>query len=64
MLTLSANDELKTITLGLYSYRDLQQILYGPMFAGFFLASIPMIVFFSLNMRNFIGGITSGAVKG
>lgn len=64
MLTLSANDELKTITLGLYSYRDLQQILYGPMFAGFFLASIPMIIFFSLNMRNFIGGITSGAVKG
>lgn len=64
MLTLSASDELKTITLGLYSYRDLQQILYGPMFAGFVLASIPMIVFFSLNMKNFISGITSGAIKG
>lgn len=64
MLTLSANSDLKTITLGLYSYRDAQQILYGPMFAGFVLASVPMIILFSLNMKNFISGITSGAVKG
>lgn len=64
LLTLAANSDLKTITLGLYSFRDVQQILYGPMFAGFVLASIPMILLFSLNMKNFISGITSGAIKG
>jgi len=64
MLTLSSNKELKTITLGLYSYRDVQQILYGPMFAGFFMASIPLILLFSFNMKHFISGLTTGAVKG
>ncbi len=64
MLTLSSNSEMKTITLGLYSYRDVQQVLYGPMFAGFFLASIPLILLFSFNMKHFISGITTGAVKG
>ena len=63
LLTLSSSDKLKTITLGLYSFRDLQQIQYGPMFAGFVLASIPLIVLFSLNMKYFIAGITSGAIK-
>lgn len=64
MLTLSSNKDLKTITLGLYSYRDVQQILYGPMFAGFFMASIPLILLFSFNMKHFISGLTSGAIKG
>lgn len=63
MLTLSSNRKLKTITLGLYSYRDVQQILYGPMFAGFVLAAIPLVILFSVNMKNFIGGLTAGAVK-
>ncbi len=64
MLTLSSTKELKTITLGLYSYRDVQQILYGPMFAGFFMAAIPLILLFSFNMKHFISGLTSGAIKG
>lgn len=64
MLTLSSNSNMKTITLGLYSYRDVQQVLYGPMFAGFILASIPLILLFSFNMKHFISGITTGAVKG
>lgn len=63
LLTLSANDSMKTITLGLYSFRDIQQIQYGPMFAGFVLASLPLIILFSTNMKYFISGITSGAVK-
>ena len=64
MLTLSSDSNMKTITLGLYSYRDVQQVLYGPMFAGFILASIPLILLFSFNMKHFISGITTGAVKG
>ena len=64
LLTLSSNDSMKTITLGLYSFGDAQQVAYGPMFAGFVIASIPLVLLFSLNMKYFIAGITSGAVKG
>lgn len=64
MLTLSANKALKTITVGLYSYRDAQQILYGPMFAGFVMAAVPLVILFSLNMKTFISGLTSGSIKG
>lgn len=64
MLVLSGNKALKTITVGLYSFRDAQQILYGPMFAGFVMAAIPLVILFSLNMKSFISGLTSGAVKG
>lgn len=63
LLTLSSSKELKTITLGLYSFSDVQQVLYGPMFAGFVVAAIPLVVLFALNMNTFIGGLTAGAVK-
>ena len=64
MLVLSGNKALKTITVGLYSFRDAQQILYGPMFAGFVMAAIPLVILFSANMKSFIAGLTSGSVKG
>lgn len=64
MLVLSGNKALKTITVGLYSFRDAQQILYGPMFAGFVMAAVPLVILFSANMKSFISGLTSGAVKG
>jgi ABC-type glycerol-3-phosphate transport system permease component len=36
---------------------------WGPMFAGFVIASVPMIVLFLFTMRYFIAGLTSGAIK-
>lgn len=63
VLTLSSNRNLKTITLGLYSFRDVQQIQYGPMYAGFLMASIPLVILFAFNMKNFVDGLTAGAVK-
>lgn len=62
LLTLS-KESLRTVTLGLYSFSDAQQIRYGEMFAGFVLASIVPIVLFMCNMKHFITGITSGAIK-
>lgn len=62
-LTLT-RDALKTVTVGLYAFTDAQQIQYGYMFAGFVIASVPLIVLFSANMKNFVSGITVGAVKG
>lgn len=34
------------------------------MFAGYTIASIPLLVLFLLTMRQFIAGLTSGAIKG
>ncbi|OQA42372.1 MAG: L-arabinose transport system permease protein AraQ [Chloroflexi bacterium ADurb.Bin325] len=36
---------------------------YGPMFAGYVIASLPLIILFMFTMRYFIAGLTSGAIK-
>ena len=56
-------DNMKTITVGLYSFTDAQQIQYGTMFAGFVIAALPLVLLFSINMKYFIQGVTSGAIK-
>jgi len=56
-------ETMKTVTVGLYSFTDVQQTQYGLLFAGFIIASVPLIVLFTLNMRYFVEGIMSGAIK-
>lgn len=59
------NPELWTISLQLVSFSSqwasLQQ--YGPMFAGYVIASIPLFVLFIFTMRLFIEGLATGAIK-
>ncbi|MCB0063712.1 MAG: carbohydrate ABC transporter permease [Caldilineaceae bacterium] len=59
------NPELWTISLKLVSFSSqwasLQQ--YGPMFAGYVIASIPLLILFMFTMRLFIEGLASGAIK-
>jgi len=57
-------EKMKTVTVGLYAFTDVQQVQYGLMFAGFVIASIPLIILFSINMNYFIKGVTAGAIKG
>ncbi|GBF75179.1 hypothetical protein PA598K_03565 [Paenibacillus sp. 598K] len=52
-----------TLTVGLYRFMDQQQILYGQMFAGMTLGSLPLMLLFGLTMRYFVQGMTSGAIK-
>lgn len=52
-----------TITVGLYRFMDQQQILYGPMFAGMTLGSLPLMILFGFTMKYFVQGMTSGAIK-
>lgn len=56
-------EHLKTVTVGLYAFTDVQQIQYGVLFAGFVIASVPLIALFSATMKYFIRGIQSGAIK-
>ncbi len=62
LLVLSDQSKL-TVTVGLYRFMDPQQIIYGSMFSGMTLASIPLMVLFAFTMKYFVQGMTSGAVK-
>jgi ABC-type glycerol-3-phosphate transport system permease component len=57
-------EKMKTVTVGLYSFTDAQQVQYGMLFAGFIISSLPIILLFGYNMKYFINGLLSGAVKG
>jgi len=57
--------ELWTISQALVSFsgRLATQQQYGPMFAGYIIASIPLLILFMFTARLFIQGLASGAVK-
>ena len=57
------SSELKTIPLGLLEFNQQQGANKGALFAGYILASIPLLLYFVLNMRNFMDSLTEGAVK-
>ncbi len=54
---------LYTIAIGLRYFQGEYSTHYGPLFAGYTIASLPLIVLFLLTMRHFIAGLTSGAIK-
>jgi multiple sugar transport system permease protein/raffinose/stachyose/melibiose transport system permease protein len=64
-LVTTPDGKLWTISVGIVtfsnSFRGLES--WGPMFAGYVIASIPLIVIFLFSMRYFIAGLTSGAIK-
>ena len=37
---------------------------WGPLYAGFALTVVPLVIFFAFTMKYYVEGITSGAVKG
>jgi ABC-type glycerol-3-phosphate transport system permease component len=64
--TLTLSDQsMWTISMALVSfagqYAQLQQ--WGPMFAGYVIATIPLIVMFFFTMRYFVEGLATGAIK-
>ena len=59
-----SDDTRKTLSVGLAFFRGAYATTYGPLMAGYVLASLPLLVLFLLMMRTFIAGLTSGALKG
>ena len=54
-----------TITTGIYfALGQASSIDYGQMFAMMFVSSLPMLIFFFVLQREFVAGLTSGALKG
>jgi ABC-type glycerol-3-phosphate transport system permease component len=62
-LIVLSDDGKKTLSIGLAAFRGAYQTTYGPLMAGYVLASLPLLLLFLLTMRAFIAGLTSGALK-
>ncbi len=58
------SDALKTIPLGMTIFFGQYMTDWGLLFAGMLLASIPLFVLYVFMSKQFISGLTSGAVKG
>lgn len=56
-------EDTRTLPLSTYSFYTLYTVEYGYVMAGLLLAVIPIIAFYLVLQRQFISGISSGAVK-
>ena len=59
-----ADDALRPISVGLRYFQGAYSTEYGAMMAGYVIASAPLLLVFLLGMRQFVQGLTTGAVKG
>jgi ABC-type glycerol-3-phosphate transport system permease component len=57
------NDQLRTLTLGLVFFQSRHVTYWGPLMAGYVIASLPLLILFLFTMRYFIEGLTTGALK-
>jgi len=55
---------MRTIQVGLASFKFAESTQYAPMMAGAVIASIPMFILFFSCQKYFLQGITIGAIKG
>ena len=62
LITVST-DTMRTITVGLFYFQGGTQTQYGAMFAGYLIASIPLLLLFAFSMKQFMAGLTAGAIK-
>lgn len=63
-LNLTAGDDTRPVTVGLYSFIAETSIIWGSITSGVNIALLPILVLFALVQRSFIMGLTSGARRG
>lgn len=57
------SNQLFTMPLGLVAFQGQHTTDWGPLMAGYTLASIPIVVLFAVTTRAFIAGLTQGGLK-
>jgi len=62
-LTFVESESVKTITIGMMSFANALRGDWAVMMAGLVIAVLPMMAVFLVLQRQFIGGLTQGAVK-
>jgi ABC-type glycerol-3-phosphate transport system permease component len=63
LLVLGSDDSKQTLVLGLVNFQTRYTTDYGPQMAGYTLGAIPLLVLFAFGMRQFVAGLTAGALK-
>lgn len=63
-LVLLLSTSKKTLPIGLFAFKGRFSADYPSMFAGVVMISLPMIIIFLILQKQFMEGITTGAVKG
>lgn len=58
------SSKLRTIPVGLMTFRDGLMTEWGVVLAGMVISCLPIIVLFLTMQKNFVRGMTAGAVKG
>ena len=58
-----SNPALQNLSVGLTVFQSEYNTNWGPLFAGYVLAALPLLILFALTSRWFIQGFASGAVK-
>ena len=59
-----SSDKLRPVAVGLRFFQGLYLTQYGPMMAGFVIATLPLVIVFGFGLRKFVSGLTTGAIKG
>jgi len=57
------SDSVQTLVGGLVNFQGRFYTDYGPLMAGYAIASIPLLILFFVAMRSFIEGLSQGALK-
>jgi len=63
-LTLISSGSKRTVPVGINVFIEMYGISYGPLLASAIIASIPVLILFIILGRQFVEGLTEGAVKG
>ncbi|MFF3350514.1 carbohydrate ABC transporter permease [Streptomyces sp. NPDC002779] len=63
LLTVTEN-ELRTVSAGLQFFQTQHATEYGPLFAGYAIASIPLLVLFVFLSKHFLAGLQGGVPGG
>jgi len=66
-LVVISDDKLKPLTIGLLTFQSqfstYSMTRWGPLFAGYVVASLPLLALFMVASRTFVRGLTTGALK-
>ena len=63
-LIFMVTEEMFTVPVGLSALVGMQQPQYGMLMAGTFISVIPVVIIFLRMQKEFVAGLTLGAVKG
>jgi ABC-type glycerol-3-phosphate transport system permease component len=63
-LALLRDPKMNTIPLALMTFKDIWAADWGPMLAALSMASLPPVIFYFFFQKQFIRGMTAGALKG